>query len=161
MCSRPFRPLGWKARPRRRLRYGPIYVARCPAAPFPHRCLGAFPAMSLVPVAPLYLARSRSARPLPSRLFRPCRSSHSLHSTLQGPRSIPRYSVNVCDWYRMPLESCPACGYALSIVDHHCRHCITASPAIPSRLFDAKHLQQKIIMVVVGLSVLVYLIFVR
>ena len=26
---------GWKARPRLRLRYGPIYVARFPAAPFP------------------------------------------------------------------------------------------------------------------------------
>ena len=64
---------------------------RCPAAPFPHRCLAAFPAMSLVPVAPLYLARSRSARPLPSRLFRPCRSSQSLHSTLQRTRS-DRYS---------------------------------------------------------------------
>jgi hypothetical protein len=61
----------------------------------------------------------------------------------------------------MPLESCPTCGYALSIVDHHCRHCVTASPAIPSRLLDAKHLQQKIIMAVVGLSVLVYLIFFR
>ena len=28
------RPLGWKARPRLRLRYGPIYVARFPSAPF-------------------------------------------------------------------------------------------------------------------------------
>src|SRR5437667_12676247 len=36
--------------------------------------------MSLIPVAPLYLARSRSARPLPSRLYRPCRSPQSLHS---------------------------------------------------------------------------------
>ena len=39
----------------------------------------------------------------------------------------------------MPLEPCPSCGYALSIVDHHCRHCATASPAIPSRPFDAKY----------------------
>ena len=23
----------------------------------------------------------------------------------------------------MSLEACPACGYALSIVDHQCRHC--------------------------------------
>jgi len=61
----------------------------------------------------------------------------------------------------MPLESCPTCGYALSIVDHHCRHCVTASGAVPSRPFDAKHIQQLIIMAVVVLSVLVYLIFFR
>jgi len=60
----------------------------------------------------------------------------------------------------MPLEPCPTCGYALSIIDHHCRHCATASGAIPSRPFDAKHLQQ-MIMAVVVLSVLVYLIFFR
>jgi len=73
---------------------------------------------------------------------------------------IPRYYVNVCDWYHMPLEPCPTCGYALSIVDHHCRHCATASGAIPSRPFDAKHLQ-RMIMAVVVLSVLVYLLFFR
>jgi hypothetical protein len=61
----------------------------------------------------------------------------------------------------MPLEPCPTCGYALSTVDHHCRHCATESRAIPSRPFDAKHLQQMIIMGVVVLSVLVYLIFFR
>jgi hypothetical protein len=61
----------------------------------------------------------------------------------------------------MPLEPCPTCGYALSTVDHHCRHCATASRAIPSRPFDAKHLQQLIIMAVVALSVLVYFIFFR
>jgi hypothetical protein len=61
----------------------------------------------------------------------------------------------------MPLEPCPTCGYALSTVDHHCRHCATSSRAIPSRLFDAKHLQQMIIVGVLVLSVLVYLIFVR
>jgi hypothetical protein len=61
----------------------------------------------------------------------------------------------------MSLESCPTCGYALSLVDHHCRHCVTASPAIRWRLFDAKQLQQMIVPVVVGLSVLVYLIFFR
>jgi hypothetical protein len=60
----------------------------------------------------------------------------------------------------MPLEPCPTCGYALSIVDHHCRHCATPSWAIPSRTFDAKHLQ-RMIMAVVALSVLVYLIFFR
>jgi hypothetical protein len=58
----------------------------------------------------------------------------------------------------MSLESCPTCGYALSIIDHHCRHCTTATPAIASR--PTKHLQQ-MIMVVVALSVLVYLLFFR
>src|SRR3954447_21798342 len=33
MRSRAFRPVGWKARPRLRLRYGPIYGARAPLAP--------------------------------------------------------------------------------------------------------------------------------
>jgi hypothetical protein len=61
----------------------------------------------------------------------------------------------------MPLEPCPTCGYALSIVNHHCRHCGTASRAIPSRPFNAKYLQQIMIMAVVVLSVLVYLIFLR
>jgi hypothetical protein len=60
----------------------------------------------------------------------------------------------------MPLEPCPTCGYALSILDHHCRHCASSSAAVPSRLFDAKHLQQMIVPVVV-LSVLVYWIFFR
>jgi len=61
----------------------------------------------------------------------------------------------------MSLESCPTCGYALSIIDQHCRHCTTASRAIPSRPFDAKHLQQMIVPVVVALSVLVYWLFFR
>jgi len=61
----------------------------------------------------------------------------------------------------MPLEPCPTCGYALSVVDHHCRHCGTESGAIQSRHFYAKHLQQMIIMAVTVLSVLVYLIFFR
>jgi hypothetical protein len=58
----------------------------------------------------------------------------------------------------MPLEPCPTCGYALSIADHHCRHCGTAPRAIPSR--PTKHLQQLIIAVVAA-SVLVYLMFFR
>jgi hypothetical protein len=60
----------------------------------------------------------------------------------------------------MPLEPCPTCGYALSMVDHHCRHCATPSRAIPSRPFNAKYLQP-MIMAVVALSVLIYLIFFR
>jgi hypothetical protein len=59
----------------------------------------------------------------------------------------------------MPLEPCPACGYALSVLDHHCRHCTIAPRAIPSR--PTKQLQQMILPVVVALSVLVYLLFFR
>jgi hypothetical protein len=58
----------------------------------------------------------------------------------------------------MPLEPCPTCGYALSIVDHHCRHCATALPAGPTVRFDVKSLPQ-IIMALVGLGLLVYFIF--
>jgi hypothetical protein len=61
----------------------------------------------------------------------------------------------------MSLESCPTCGYALSILNHHCRHCGSASQAIPSRPFDARPLQQMIVPAVVALSILVYLIFFR
>jgi hypothetical protein len=69
--------------------------------------------------------------------------------------------MNVCDWYRMPLEPCPTCGYALSMVDHQCRHCAGTSEGIPPGRFNAKHLHQLIIMAVVVLSVFVYLIFFR
>jgi hypothetical protein len=58
----------------------------------------------------------------------------------------------------MPLEACPTCGYALSTVDHHCRHCATAPAAMPSQL--AKNLQP-IIMAGVGLAVVLYLLFFR
>ena len=63
----------------------------------------------------------------------------------------------------MPLEPCPTCGYALSTVDHHCRHCLLSRSASAKAvaLFDAKHLQQMIIMAVVLLSVVVYLLFFR
>jgi hypothetical protein len=61
----------------------------------------------------------------------------------------------------MPLESCPTCGYALSIHDHHCRHCAVPLSVFPlSQLFDAKHLSKMIVAVLV-LSVLAYLMFFR
>jgi hypothetical protein len=60
----------------------------------------------------------------------------------------------------MPLEPCPTCGYALSIADHHCRHCAVASQGFSPRRFNAKHLQKLIIAAVV-LSVLIYLTFFR
>src|SRR5438034_6890993 len=51
--------------------------------------------MSLIPVAPLYLARSRSARPLPLRLNRPCRSPRSLHCISLAPARLDRYPRGV------------------------------------------------------------------
>ena len=61
----------------------------------------------------------------------------------------------------MSLESCPTCGYALSTVGNHCRHCPPAFMASSSdKPFDAKHLSQ-IIAVLVVLSVFVCLIFFR
>jgi hypothetical protein len=62
----------------------------------------------------------------------------------------------------MPLESCPVCGYALSVHDHHCRHCAVSLSAPPlSWLFDAKHLSTMIVVAVLVLSVLTYLMFFR
>jgi hypothetical protein len=61
----------------------------------------------------------------------------------------------------MSLESCPTCGYALSIVGSRCRHCASSFGALPSsRPFDAKYLPQ-IISAVIVLSVLAYLVFFR
>jgi hypothetical protein len=61
----------------------------------------------------------------------------------------------------MPLESCPTCGYALSVHDHLCRHCPAPLRVFTSaRFFDTKHLSKMIIAVLV-LSVLVYLMFFR
>lgn len=72
-----------------------------------------------------------------------------------------RYSVDVCEWYHMPLESCPTCGYALSVLDHQCRHCAVSVGALPlSRLFDVKHLSATIV-AVLALSALAYLLFFR
>src|ERR1700739_2240667 len=72
-----------------------------------------------------------------------------------------RYSPDVCDWCHMPLEPCPVCGYALSVIDHHCRHCSVPLRAFPlSRAFDAKHLS-KMITAVAAIGVLVYLMFFR
>lgn len=61
----------------------------------------------------------------------------------------------------MPLESCPTCGYALSVLDHRCRHCPVRLSVFPSsRLFDVNHLSTMIVAVLV-LSVLAYLMFFR
>jgi hypothetical protein len=63
----------------------------------------------------------------------------------------------------MSLESCPTCGYALSTLGNHCRHCSSsrsfkATPSLPA--FNAKYLPQ-IITATVVFVVLAYLIFFR
>jgi hypothetical protein len=58
----------------------------------------------------------------------------------------------------MPLEPCPHCGYALSILDHHCRHCASVQPAGPAVRFDAKYLPQLITALLVS-GLFVYFIF--
>lgn len=61
----------------------------------------------------------------------------------------------------MSLESCPTCGYALSTLGNHCRHCASSFSAVSSfRPFDAKHLPQ-IMTAVVVLGGFTYLIFFR
>jgi hypothetical protein len=55
----------------------------------------------------------------------------------------------------MPLESCRHCGYALSVLDHQCRHCASVPPAGPTVRFDVKYLPQ-IITGLVALGLLVY-----
>ncbi|MEO5721024.1 MAG: hypothetical protein ABIR71_06100 [Chthoniobacterales bacterium] len=60
----------------------------------------------------------------------------------------------------MPLEDCPTCGYALSIVDHQCRHCASAPASGWLSLFDPKGLSRWIVAAVV-LMALGYLIFFR
>ena len=61
----------------------------------------------------------------------------------------------------MPLEACPTCGYALSTLTNQCRHCsVPVMASSSSGLFDAKHLSNMIVALVV-LTALVYLIFFR
>jgi hypothetical protein len=52
----------------------------------------------------------------------------------------------------MPLESSWHCGYALSILDHHCRHCPSAPPAGPSVHFDAKYLPHNILLAIPAIN---------
>lgn len=61
----------------------------------------------------------------------------------------------------MSLESCPTCGYALSIVGSRCRHCTSSVTVVtPLRLLGTKQLAQIIASLVV-LGVFVFLIFFR
>jgi len=60
----------------------------------------------------------------------------------------------------VPLEPCPDCGYALSIADHHCRHCGHMQSTIPERRSTEKHLTTVIVLaVVLVLWLLAYFMF--
>ncbi|CAN5606395.1 hypothetical protein BH18VER2_BH18VER2_00100 [soil metagenome] len=61
----------------------------------------------------------------------------------------------------MSLESCPTCGYAVSTLGNHCRHCASSFSDGPSeRPFNARYLPQ-IITATALLIACVYLIFFR
>ncbi|MEP6821643.1 MAG: hypothetical protein ABI946_04760 [Chthoniobacterales bacterium] len=61
----------------------------------------------------------------------------------------------------MSLESCPTCGYALSTLGNHCRHCAPMPMAAGAfRPFDAKHRLQTIL-ALLALGVFVFLLFFR
>ena len=61
---------------------------------------------------------------------------------------------------RMSLDSCVACGHALAIVDHRCRHC---SPATIGTQRGVKIMAFYLLGAVAALvfSVLIYNIFLR
>jgi len=74
---------------------------------------------------------------------------------------LPRDCVPNLRECQVSLESCPTCGYALSTLGNHCRHCHPSHMvAVSLRPLDAKLVAQLIGGVVV-LGVLVYLIFFR
>ena len=77
------------------------------------------------------------------------------------PQTLRRWDVS--------LESCPTCGYALSTLDRHCRHCPPSGSTWandgPSSLsafrpFDAKN-RSKTIITLVGFSMVLYWILFR
>jgi hypothetical protein len=58
----------------------------------------------------------------------------------------------------MSLESCPKCGYAVSIAGKQCRHCATSPPGMPlSIAFDGK-LILRVTLAALWFGVVAYLI---
>ena len=55
----------------------------------------------------------------------------------------------------MPLEACPKCGYALAMIDHHCRHCAGLSRELPK----FKKVDGTIAFIAVIVSLVVYWAF--
>jgi predicted nucleic acid-binding Zn ribbon protein len=60
----------------------------------------------------------------------------------------------------MSLESCVACGHALAIADHRCRHCSPASFGTQRRVKGIE-LHLLIALAALVLTVLIYLVFLR
>jgi hypothetical protein len=59
----------------------------------------------------------------------------------------------------MPLEACPQCGYAVSMIDHQCRHCSGPSPAIPKFKKLDPTIMSSAIFIAVIVSVVIYWTF--
>lgn len=60
----------------------------------------------------------------------------------------------------MPLDSCVACGHALAIADHRCRHCSPANIGTQRGVKSAQfYLLMAFAALVVGL--LIYNVFIR
>jgi len=61
----------------------------------------------------------------------------------------------------MSLQSCDTCGYALSIVDAHCRHCAGAPPVTGRLKFPNMKLAVPAGVAALGLAMLLYAILWR
>ena len=57
----------------------------------------------------------------------------------------------------MPLEACRDCGYALSVLDGHCRHCVAPLPTRRTLRFSRERLPQ-IAVLLAGVALLAYFI---
>ena len=59
----------------------------------------------------------------------------------------------------MSLEACPTCGYAVSTVDHQCRHCAGASrTVVPLKKLDVRGITNAIVIASI-VSAIVYWAF--
>lgn len=70
----------------------------------------------------------------------------------------PSLLVEILRLRGMPFEACRHCGYALSVLGHHCRHCASELSARPRVRFDVEYLPQ-IAAALAGLGLLAYFIF--
>lgn len=61
----------------------------------------------------------------------------------------------------MSLESCPKCGYALSVIDHQCRHCTGISQSVSKFAKRETPLAYAAIVALVALSFAIYWAFFR
>ena len=62
----------------------------------------------------------------------------------------------------MSLEACPKCGYAMSIIDHQCRHCGGSSEALPKfKKLDAATVSNGILIAFIISAVIYWAFFAR